>query len=85
MLFTTYTVIDVMLIMCLLAFFVTSADKSQLFVYLCYLLIYCLRLFVVQKQCLCGVVDVVLHNYVNKLSWPLLTIGIYLQVHLAYL
>ena len=37
--FTTYTVIDVLLIMCLLAFFVTSADKSQLFVYLCYLLI----------------------------------------------
>ena len=35
-------------------------------------------------QCLCGVVDVVLHNYVNKLSWPLLTIGT-LQVHLAYL
>ena len=36
--FTTYTVIDVLLIMCLPAFFVTSADKSQLFVYLCYLL-----------------------------------------------
>ena len=34
MFFTTYTVIDVLLIMCLLAFFVTSADKSQLFVYL---------------------------------------------------
>ena len=31
LLFTTYTVIDVLLIMCLLAFFVTSADKSQLF------------------------------------------------------
>ena len=42
-----FTVIDILLIMCLLAFFVTSADKSQLFVYLCYLLIYCLRLFVV--------------------------------------
>ena len=28
-------------------------------------------------QCLCGVVDVVLHNYVNKLSWPLLTLGTY--------
>ena len=39
-----FTVIDVLLIMCLLAFFVTSADKSPLFVYLCYLLIYCLRL-----------------------------------------
>ena len=46
LLFTTYPIIDVLLIMCLLAFFVTSADKSQLFVYLCYLL-YCLRLFVV--------------------------------------
>ena len=45
-----YTVVDVLLIMycmCLPAFFVTSADKSQLWVYLCYLLIYCLRLFVV--------------------------------------
>ena len=31
-----YTVIDILLIMCLLVFFVTSADKSQLFVYLCY-------------------------------------------------
>ena len=29
------------------AFIVTSADISQLWVYLCYLLIYCLRLFVV--------------------------------------
>ena len=28
-----------LIIMCLLAFFVTSADKSQLFVYVCYLLI----------------------------------------------
>ena len=28
LLFTTYTVIDVLLIMCLLAFFVTSADKK---------------------------------------------------------
>ena len=28
------------------AFIVTSADISQLWVYLCYLLIYCLRLFV---------------------------------------
>ena len=34
-------------VLILLAFFVTSADKSQLFVYLCYLLIYCPRLFVV--------------------------------------
>ena len=41
--------IDVLLIMycmCLPAFFVTSADKSQLLVYLCYLLIYCLRLLI---------------------------------------
>ena len=29
------------------AFIVTSADITQLWVYLCYLLIYCLRLFVV--------------------------------------
>ena len=43
----TYTVIDVLLIMCLLAFFVTSADKGQLFVYICSLLIHCLRLFIV--------------------------------------
>ena len=38
----TYTVNDVLLVMycmCLPAFFVTSADKSQLWVYLCYLLI----------------------------------------------
>ena len=28
-------------------------------------------------QCLCGVDDVVLHNYVNKRSWPLLTLGTY--------
>ena len=31
LLFTTYPVIDVLLIMCLLAFFVTSADKSRIF------------------------------------------------------
>ena len=45
----TYTVNDVLLIMycmCLPAFFVTSADTSQLWVYLCCLLIYCLRLYV---------------------------------------
>ena len=30
------------------------------------------------NQCLCGVVDVVMHNYVYKLSWPLLlTLGTY--------
>ena len=43
----SYTVIDVLLIICLLAFFVISADKGQLFVYICYLLIHCLRLFVI--------------------------------------
>ena len=32
------------------AFIVTSADISQLWVYLCYLLIYCLRLFVVVNK-----------------------------------
>ena len=37
----TYTVNDVLLVMCLLAFFVTSADKSQIF------MLYCPRLFVV--------------------------------------
>ena len=61
MLFTTYTVIDVLLIMCLLAFFVTSADKSQLFVYLCYLLIIILPEAICCSEtlkCLCGVVDV---------------------------
>ena len=46
------TVDDVFLVMycmCLLAFIVTSVDKSQLLVYSCYLdlLIYCLRVFVV--------------------------------------
>ena len=33
--------------MCIPAFIVTSADISQLWVYLCYLLIHCLRLVVV--------------------------------------
>ena len=33
--------------MCIMAFIVTSADISQLWVYLCYLLMYSLRLFVV--------------------------------------
>ena len=33
--------------MCIPVFIVTSADISQLWVYLCYLLIYCLRLVVV--------------------------------------
>ena len=43
--------VDVVLLamycMYLPGFIVTSADISQLWVYLCYLLIYCLRLFVV--------------------------------------
>ena len=46
--FVTYTANDVLLVMycmCLLAFFVTSADKSHLCVI--FMLIYCLRLFVV--------------------------------------
>ena len=34
-----YTVNNGLLVMCLLAFFVTSADKSQLWIYLCSLLI----------------------------------------------
>ena len=37
----------VMYCMYILAFIVTTADISQLWVHLCYLLIYCLRLFVV--------------------------------------
>ena len=40
-------VLLVMYCMYIPAFIVTSADISQLWVYLCYLLIYCLRLFVV--------------------------------------
>ena len=40
-------VLMIMCCMCILAFIVTSANISQLWVYLCYLLIYCLRLFVV--------------------------------------
>ena len=37
----------VLLVMYIPTFIVTSADISQLWIYLCYLLIYCLRLFVV--------------------------------------
>ena len=40
-------VLLVMCCMCIPVFIVTSADISQLWVYLCYLLIYCLRLDVV--------------------------------------
>ena len=40
-------VLLVMCCMCIMAFIVTSADISQLWVYLCYLLMYSLRLFVV--------------------------------------
>ena len=40
-------VLLVMYCMYIPAFIVTSADISQLWVYLCYLLIYCLRLFIV--------------------------------------
>ena len=46
----TYSVNVVLLVMCCMCipvFIVTSADISQLWVYLCYLLIYCLRLVVV--------------------------------------
>ena len=46
----TYTVNDALLVMycmCLLAVIVTSADIRKLWVYVCYLLICCLRLFVV--------------------------------------
>ena len=37
----------VLLVMYIPTFIVTSADISLLWIYLCYLLIYCLRLFVV--------------------------------------
>ena len=40
-------VLLVMCCMCIPVFIVTSTDISQLWVYLCYLLIYCLRLVVV--------------------------------------
>ena len=40
-------VLLVMCCMCIPVFIVTSPDISQLWVYLCYLLIYCLRLDVV--------------------------------------
>ena len=40
-------VLMVMCCMCIPVFIVTSADISRLWVYLCYLLIYCLRLVVV--------------------------------------
>ena len=74
------TVFYVLLIkyrMCLPACFVTSADKRQLWVYLCYLLpeaiCCCLETFnvyVVLLMLFCIVV--------NKLSWPLLlTLGTY--------
>ena len=72
--------VDVVLVMyCMYipAFIVTSADISQLWVYLCYSLIYCLRLFVVvyklvmftERGCHCIA-------YVYKFSWSLqLVIG----------
>ena len=44
---TCNVVLLVMYCMYIPAFIVTSADISQFWVYLCYLLIYCLRLFVV--------------------------------------
>ena len=49
------------------SFHVTSADISQLWVYLCYLLIYCLRLFVVVYKLvmLWSMGDIVLHMCTN--------------------
>ena len=64
----TYTVNDVLLVMycmCLPAFFVTSADKSQIFMLFTNIspeAICCLETFNVYVVLLCGVVDVVLHN-----------------------
>ena len=69
----------VLLVMYIPAFIVTSADISQLWVYLCYLLIYCLRLFVVVYK-LVMFMECRWHciAYVYKLSWSLvLTPGSY--------
>ena len=59
----TYAVKQVFL--CVLMYCMTlclpAFDKSQLWVYLCCLLIYCLRLFLLFRNILCGVVDIVLH------------------------
>ena len=65
-------VLLVMYCMYIPVFIVTSADISQLWVYLCYSLIYCLRLFVVvyklvmfmERGCHCIA-------YVYKFSWSL--------------
>ena len=65
-------VLLVMYCMYIPAFIVTSADISQLWVYLCYSLIYCLRLFVavyklvmfMERGCHCIA-------YVCKFSWSL--------------
>ena len=66
-------VLLVMYCMYIPAFIVTSADISLLWVYLCYSLIYCLRLFVVvyklvmfmERGCHCIA-------YVYKFSWSLM-------------
>ena len=60
-------VLLIMYCMYIPGFIVTSADISQLWVYLCYLLIYCLRLFIVvyKLACLWNVGDIVLHMCTN--------------------
>ena len=60
-------VLYVMYCMYIPAFIVTSVDISQLWVYLCYLLIYCLRLFVVVYKLVMfmNVGDIVLHICTN--------------------
>ena len=65
-------VLLVMYCMYIPAFIVTSADISQLWVYLCYLLIYCLRLFVVVYK-LVMFMERGVHciAYVYKRSWSL--------------
>ena len=65
-------VLLVMYCMHIPAFIVTSADISQLWVYLCYLLIYCLRLFVVVYK-LVMFMERGWHciAYVYKFSWSL--------------
>ena len=70
---------NALVVMCLLAVIVTSADIRKLWVYVCYLLICCLRLFVVVYKPVIFMVyclHCLAHTY--QLSWPLLlTLGSY--------
>ena len=61
--------------MCLPAFIVTSADKSQLWVSL---LIYCLRSLLFRTFNVWDVVDIVLHNYMHKLLWSFVLVSVFI-------